>query len=217
MRTQHPKAVSVMGAALAAVLLLAALPNTTFAGFISYSDRATFLAAASGASLTATNEDFTVDPGDPFTITDGANGVTLDLTQGVFSGGQISGTGNGNIILSSTALTGLLYGIGFEYTYGPPFISNPGITTPETGRLGGPSVGFGTVGFFGILSVGGMTISAVSSLTTGQGNGSSTMDNIVIVTGTAAVPEPSILLLFTLGALGLSGVRYRQSRRHPTV
>ena len=119
MSNQDAKHRHLIGHVLTVFILFCLVQNYAFGTFITYTDRATFLAAAAGASLTATNEDFTVDPGDPFTIDDGSgNSVTLDITSGNHSVNELrSGVSGLTLSLSSTGAAGSVAGIGFDFAY----------------------------------------------------------------------------------------------------
>jgi hypothetical protein len=209
------------------VLVLFCLVQTyASATFVTYSDRAAFLADAATASLTTTNEDFSTNPGDPFTISDGSNSVELDILVGSHSGGLLTSvTSTGffetvNVELGSSSVVGSVVGIGFD------FILN-GVAIGSLLRLGinglppieGP---FGQIifgNFLGLLSVDDMTISSVDSMLvslTSQQNFqvTSQIDNVVIATSSAPViPEPGTLVLFAAGILGVLCLGYMRKRR----
>ncbi len=208
----------MIGSNIKKVLAVAALgagmviQSGAYAAFITYTDRSAFEAAAAGVSLTLTNEDFAVDPGDPFTITDGTNSVTLDH-DGSYGAAVIQSSGfDAPVSAFSTAVTGVVAGIGFDYA----LLSPAGAITGGTIEINGSSVTANNTsftGFIGLLSTDGMTISSVDLLEANPGSGAfstAEMDNIVIATGTpssgggGSVPVPGTLLLLG-GALGLLG------------
>lgn len=205
MITQYSKTSSTRICALAALLLLGTVHNAAFAGLVAYTDRVSFLNDAATASLTTTVEGFDSDPGNPFNLTDGVNGVTL----GNFNfdaQGFIYGTG-GTLDVGLTNINGSVFGIGFDYT------SLAGFATIFDGATESAR-NWNSNGFLGLLSTDGVTISSIDTLQVDGGFGAPTMDNIVIATGstgsTTDVSEPGTLLLFALGVLGFTSARKRQ-------
>jgi len=200
---------------LAALTLLLSLQAYASAAFTVYTDRTAFLNAASGAGLTTKNEDFATNPGDPFTIDDGAgNAITLDITRGNF--GQHGLVNRTAVILNSTSVVGSVVGIGFHTgtvgggQKGAELSINGGVFTGSRPNNG----------FLGLLSTDGMSIAAVDDMRSKISNAGTfdfvKMDDIVIATGTP-VPEPSSLVLFMLGGLLTGGVAYRRRRRKSTA
>jgi hypothetical protein len=204
---------------LTALVLFCLVQTAAFATFVTYTNRALFLSDAATASLTATNEDFSTAPTLPtFSITDGSNGVTL--TDNTVGGTPIAHTGSELIVpnvgvildLGSTAVTGTVFGIGYDFIS----IAGPGASLSLNSGAATVSTSAGS-GFLGILSTDGMTISTVDSLisSTALQFANPRVDNIVIVTGSTAppIPEPSTLILFVVGVLGVSGIGYVRKRR----
>ena len=210
------KHLSIMRYVLTALVLFGLVQTYAFGSFITYTDRAAFLAAASGASLTTTNEDFSVDPGDPFTITDGTNSVTLDITSGSHMVDKLwnSNTAIG-VRTTSTSVVGSVAGIGFDFELGSPF-------APHTYLLINSTVmadSYSQSGFVGLLSTDGMLVSSVDDLITYDGWGAgfeAIVDNVVIATETTTppdpIPEPNTLLLFAIGFVGILGLVYLKRR-----
>ena len=205
---------------LAFVLVFVVTATRVQAGFIAYTDRTEFLNAASGAGLTTTNENFSFDPGDPFTIHDSdGNSAGFDLTAGIYSGifDSLLGGGSGNnspVVLEGTSVTGSVVGIGFDIAY---HSSSNGVVqsmslNDSSATISSP-IGE-TVSFLGLLSTDGMMISSVDEIRLNSSlNNAPRLDNLVIATGTAnPVPEPSTLALLGIGSLGLIGCRRRRNK-----
>ncbi len=193
--------------------------------FIEFTDRTAFLNAAVALGLTTTNQDFATDPGDSFTIDDGAgNSVTLDVTRGSYHVGEellFEGESfSSEVSVTGTNVGGSVFGIGFR------------TETPNAGPLGADlSINDGAYtasraddGFLGLLSPRGMSIASVVELTSkGNDNGWVTghvgLDDIVIATeqGSNAVPEPSSFVLLMLGGLLTGGFCCRRRRQESTA
>ncbi len=192
----------------AAILFVLGLSSSASAQFMTFTDRAAFLAAASGAGFTSTTEDLSADPGDPFTITDTHGSVTLDITLGAYN------AGDGNILhtgfadaatLVSTGITGSVRGFGYSQ------VGNGGNGSLAVNGLA--PVGRVGDGFLGVLATDGTEITVIDQLEGRQaGFVGSTLDDIVVVSGAAtAVPEPGGVALLTAGlAVAVLGRRRRE-------
>jgi hypothetical protein len=198
----------VFGRALAALLLLGAVQETANAAFVTYTDRADFLSAAASVPLRTANEDFSTDPGDPFTIDDGiGNSVTLDLIGGTWSPVSERLEDAVDVLLRSTAVNGTVVGIGFDFE-GVLALGRLEINQADSSAASLSSF----TGFVGLLSTDGMTISSVDELSNDTW-GNAAVDNIVIVTTPVPLPGAAWLFLSALGAVGLAGMRrFRETR-----
>jgi len=184
------------------------------ASFVAYTDRTAFLNAASGTSLDTTNFDFTTNPGSSFTMNAGASSVSMVLggwsqwnAGGFFENSQSYGNtrlnaqGNPNVV-------GAVAGIGFDYTMGDStFAPDARIGYTPNGGSAILLREAGNSGFFGILSTDGDSIQHLQELGAEIWNGSSTLDNVTIV---SAVPVPAAAWLFGSGLVGLVGVARRR-------
>ena len=203
----------------AIILTLFIQASPALATFVSFEDRTAFLNAAAGAGLTATNEGFSVDPGNPFTLNDG-NGNSLTLA---FMPGQDASynaglglldtvPGSGQVELNSSGFSGQVHGLGFDFSVDQA--SGIDIRTNSTDFLHSQGNSLGSVtGFLGVLSTDGMDIGAIFQQLNANTEGSlSQLDNLVMITP-APVPIPSSLLLFGTGLAALVGWNYRRTKK----
>ncbi len=188
---------------LAVLLLFGIVQGTASAAFINYTDRTAFENAALAATLTLTTEEFATDPGNPFVISDGTNGVTFEISYGGWKTGGYLGDKR-EVGLYSTNVTGAVVGVGFDIgtnNTDATIVLNDGARTYWAGT--------NIHSFIGLLSTDGMLISRIDEIAnysqSSLGN-NPWMDNLVVVTDTTAtVPEPSLPLLLGISLVGLVG------------
>ncbi len=204
---------------ISAFAVLSLAPSAAAMTFTSFGDRATFLSDAATAGFIATNEDLTVNPGDPFTIADSfGSGITLDIIEGNFStsffgcGGCIfeNNPFDGLIQLASTSVTGKVVGIGFDSSARFSSTSSLSLNGGSVSTTNPSSIGSS---FLGLLSTDGGSISSLDLLEFDAPRFPiALIDNIVVITANETdVPEPaSILGLLTLGALGATSLKRKQ-------
>ena len=192
----------VFGRALAALLLLGAVQETANAAFVTYTDRASFLSAAASVPLRTANEDFSTDPGDPFTIDDGiGNSITLDVIRGTWSPVSERLEDTVEVLARSTAVNGTVVGIGFDFE-GVSALARLELNQADASATSAVS----TTGFLGLLSTDGMTIISIDEFSNDTW-GNAAVDNIVIATSPVPLPAAAWLFLSGLGAVGLAGMR----------
>ena len=190
------------------ILFLSATP--AMATFVPFEDRTAFINAAAGAGLTATNEDFSTDPGDPFTLNDGnGNSLSLGLDP---TATQYNGTLElldsppiFNLVqLDSAGFSGQVHGLGFDFSVDQAEQIQIEIVS-EFLHSQANSLGPLT-GFFGVLSTDGMDLAPLFPEIRVASEGSvAQLDNLVIIT---PVPVPSAMLLFGTGLAGFVGWRW---------
>ena len=199
--------------------LLCLLASPGWATFVQYEDRTAFLNAATGAGLSATNEDFSSDPGNPFTLNDG-NGNSLSFGYDPAMGASYNATlelleklpGFVQVLLDSNGFTGQVYGLGFDFSVD----MNDGVEIDTFGAGLFTHSGLSNVpitGFLGVLSTDGMDFGAILSHLVVDTDGSiAQLDNLVMITP-APIPIPSSLLLFGTGLIGLIGWNHRRAKK----
>lgn len=198
--------------ALVGALLMAGLADAASAGTITfYTDRATWLAAASTAGLVVTTEDFSVEPTGLPDLTVGGVDFTLTPSAAPYdsTNERIGYTGGGGNTLGFdiTAASVPLFGFGLDLG---PIIGNL-----RTTDVDGASLANGTSGaaghFIGLLGTAALdpanpfpsnsALSGTNEFGTSGLGAAVYFDNLSVAT---AVPEPGSLLLVALGLAGLS-------------
>lgn len=191
----------VTTAVVTSLLLVSLSPQTANAAFVFYTDRTAFLNAATGAGHATTNEDFSTDPGDPFTITGAGGSVALSINDGSYDATNEDLRDSIVVQLQSTSVTGSVTGIGFDYTLDG---DNGAVIFGVNGET--PFIGDEGM-FLGILSTDGMTISSVDVIDVSNlDSGVRIIDNVAITT----IPVPATVWLFA-SALGLLGWTRRRT------